>query len=96
MSTKGSAESYVELRGSLSIPEAITGKSAYEIAVMHGFEGTEEEWLESLKAEANYEYEQAIKRAEAEADRAERAVEQAEAILNSYINDVDTLIGGDS
>ena len=25
------------------------GKSAYEIAVEHGFEGTEEEWLESLK-----------------------------------------------
>lgn len=27
------------------------GKSAYEIAVEHGFEGTEEEWLESLKGE---------------------------------------------
>ena len=49
MSTTGKAESYIEVRGSLSIPDAITGKSAYEIAVMHGFEGTEEEWLESLK-----------------------------------------------
>ena len=28
------------------------GKSAYEIAVEHGFQGTEEEWLESLKAHA--------------------------------------------
>lgn len=28
------------------------GKSAYEIAVEHGFQGTEEEWLESLKANA--------------------------------------------
>lgn len=27
------------------------GKSAYEIAVNNGFKGTEEEWLESLKAE---------------------------------------------
>ena len=27
------------------------GKSAYEIAVDHGFEGTEAEWLESLKGE---------------------------------------------
>ena len=27
------------------------GKSAYEIALEHGFEGTEEEWLESLKGE---------------------------------------------
>ena len=26
------------------------GKSAYEIAVEHGFAGTEEEWLDSLKA----------------------------------------------
>lgn len=50
MSAKGNAESYVEMRGSLKIPDMITGKSAYEIAVMHGFQGTEEEWLESLKA----------------------------------------------
>ena len=27
------------------------GLSAYEIAVKNGFEGTEEEWLESLKGE---------------------------------------------
>lgn len=50
MSTTGNAESYIELRGSLSIPDAIHGKSAYEIAVAHGFDGTEEEWLASLKA----------------------------------------------
>ena len=31
----------------------IAGKSAYEIAVDHGFAGTEEEWLESLKASGN-------------------------------------------
>ena len=30
----------------------IEGKSAYEIAVEHGFVGTEEEWLESLKGES--------------------------------------------
>lgn len=49
MSTTGKAESYIELKGSLSMPDAITGKSAYEIAVMNGFNGTEEKWLESLK-----------------------------------------------
>ena len=27
------------------------GKSAYEVAIDNGFEGTEQEWLESLKAE---------------------------------------------
>ncbi len=39
------------LRGIVMNPEAVHGKSAYEIAVMHGFQGTEEEWLESLKGE---------------------------------------------
>lgn len=28
---------------------SLQGKSAYEIAVENGFEGTEQEWLESLK-----------------------------------------------
>lgn len=49
MSIKGTAESYVEMRGSLSMPDMITGKSAYEIALLNGFEGTEAEWLASLK-----------------------------------------------
>lgn len=49
MSTKGSAESYIELRGSLSMPDMITGKSAYEVALMNGFKGTEAEWVEWLR-----------------------------------------------
>lgn len=36
------------LRGTVFAPEAINGKSAYELAVEHGFVGTETEWLESL------------------------------------------------
>lgn len=32
-----------------SFVTGIEGKSAYEVAVANGFEGTEEEWLESLK-----------------------------------------------
>lgn len=51
MSIKGNAESYIKMRGSVNLPQAIQGKSAYEIAVMHGFDGTEEEWLASLKGE---------------------------------------------
>ena len=51
MSINGIAESVIKLKGSLSLPDAIRGKSAYEIAVMHGFKGTEEEWLASLKGE---------------------------------------------
>lgn len=35
------------LRGTIVNPEVIRGKSAYEIAVMHGFDGTEEEWVKA-------------------------------------------------
>ena len=50
MSINGIAESVIKLKGSLSLPKAIQGKSAYEIAVEEGFKGTVEEWLASLKA----------------------------------------------
>lgn len=38
------------LRGKL-IPKGERGYSAYEIAVQHGYIGTEEEWLASLSAD---------------------------------------------
>ena len=53
------------LKGTVTDPTVIRGKSAYEIAVMHGFEGTEEEWIKSVTAEAD--------RSKAEADRSEAA-----------------------
>lgn len=37
------------LRGTVMNPEKVYGKSAYEVAVANGFDGTEEEWLESIK-----------------------------------------------
>lgn len=39
------------VQGKLSSLKAIHGYSAYEIAVLHGFVGTEEEWLASLKGD---------------------------------------------
>lgn len=51
MSLKGNAEGNAILRGTVSIPDVLEGKSAYEIALLHGFVGTEEEWLDSLKAD---------------------------------------------
>lgn len=42
-----SKEPYAVLGGGAGEP----GKSAYEIAVEHGFEGSEEEWLASLKGD---------------------------------------------
>lgn len=35
----------------VSLAACGNGLSAYEIAVEHGFQGTEEEWLESLRGE---------------------------------------------
>ena len=34
-----------------NVKDGATGKSAYEIAVAHGFSGTEAEWLDSMKAD---------------------------------------------
>jgi hypothetical protein len=51
MSIKGNAESRPTVRGSVSNPDVIHGKSAYELAVYHGFDGTEEEWIASLNGE---------------------------------------------
>lgn len=45
------------LNGSVSIPEKYIGPqglSAYEVAVKEGFEGTVEEWLESLHGEVTF------------------------------------------
>ena len=39
----------MQMRTKFDEIQGIPGKSAYEIAVENGFEGTEEEWLESLK-----------------------------------------------
>lgn len=49
MSLTGKAEGKI-LRGKINRLDELRGYSAYEIALIHGFKGTEEEWLESLKA----------------------------------------------
>ena len=46
----GSVSARDILVGTILNPEKIYGKSAYEIALMHGFKGTEEQWLASLTA----------------------------------------------
>lgn len=48
MSLKGNATSQ-KLRGKITALRTIHGYSAYEIAVINGFYGTEKEWLETLK-----------------------------------------------
>jgi hypothetical protein len=44
----GTVQTENNLVGSLNATNGYDGKSAYEIAVNNGFEGTEEEWLASL------------------------------------------------
>ena len=56
----GQISDFVVMRGRISNPTSIHGKSAYEIAVMYGFNGTEAEWLESLKGKLSPEEIQAI------------------------------------
>lgn len=51
MSLTGNAVSGYTLRGKLSGLKTIHGHSAYEVAVINGFSGTEEEWLASLKGD---------------------------------------------
>lgn len=87
MSVKGSANSYIELRGKLSIPEAIQGKSAYEIALLNGFEGTEAEWLDSLTQETADKAEAIIKETkEAALNEVEAKGESVAAAINSEKN----------
>lgn len=45
-----------KLTGTVINPDVVRGKSAYEIAVMNGFDGTESEWLASLKGKSAYEH----------------------------------------
>ncbi len=47
-----SSELSAPLVGYVLDPEAVHGRSAYELALLNGFEGTEEEWLASLSENA--------------------------------------------
>lgn len=69
----------IELQGMNEIP-LIKGKSAYEIAVIHGFEGTEEEWLDSLKVEFQRSANEFLN--ETKADEEERKSNESERIEN--------------
>lgn len=72
--------------------DGVNGKSSYEIAVEHGFEGTEEEWLESLKYQHSEEFqqlsEQIKKDAKTASDKAQEATTAATA-AGEYANDAE-------
>lgn len=51
MSLIGNTEVKKSLIGNIHLLKEIFGYSAYDLAVKHGFKGTEKEWLDSLKGE---------------------------------------------
>lgn len=63
----------------LSGMRGIQGWSAYEVAVKHGFVGTEEEWVQSLKQPALDAAAEALD-AKAQVEATEQAVKEAEAL----------------
>lgn len=63
----------------LSGMQGIQGWSAYEVAVKHGFVGTEEEWVQSLKQPALDAAAEALE-AKAQVEATEQAVKEAEAL----------------
>lgn len=63
----------------LSGMRGIQGWSAYEVAVKHGFVGTEEEWVQSLKQPALDAAAEALD-AKAQVEATEKAVKEAEAL----------------
>lgn len=63
----------------LSGMQGIQGWSAYEVAVQHGFVGTEEEWVQSLKQPALDAAAEALD-AKAQVEATDKAVKEAEAL----------------
>lgn len=63
----------------LSGMQGIQGRSAYEVAVQHGFVGTEAEWVQSLKQPALDAAAEALE-AKAQVEATEQAVKEAEAL----------------
>lgn len=94
MNLKGKAEGKT-LQGSINALKTINGYSAYELAVIHGFSGTEEEWLASLKGDA-YVLTDADKQRIAEIVTQEEIIGDIDTALDNIIAIQNALIGGDS
>lgn len=74
------------LKGRVFAPDVIKGDSAYQVAVKHGFAGTEEEWLDSIAYDAT-------KKAEGFRDQAQGYRNEAEGYRNDaegYKTDANT------
>lgn len=76
-----------------NVIDGVNGESAYEIAVKNGFEGTEEEWLESLKYSSSEEFKQLAEQVKQDARTATEKAQEATTAAsnaNTYANDAQT------
>lgn len=89
MSLQGNATAN-ELRGKIKDIDVLC-ITAYAIAIKHGFEGTEEEWLESLQGEATPEFIAMVEQTEETANKTQQAYND---FLKQLGTDVATLVGG--
>lgn len=74
--------------GEFNGKDGTNGKSAYEIAVENGFEGTEQEWLESLDYEHSEEFTQLANQVREDAEKSSQALE----LTNQNKSDVEKLV----
>lgn len=91
MSLSGNASTDKLLIGNVQGLNSIHGKSAYELAVIHGFEGTEQEWLDSLNGPKGDAYILTEADKEEIADKVARDTleESAEKYIDSVIEEKD-------
>lgn len=66
----------------IDVTNGIDGQSAYELAVKNGFEGTEEEWLESLRYDHSEEFTKLAEQVKKDATDAENSASEAKKAMN--------------
>lgn len=66
----------------IDVTNGIDGQSAYELALKNGFEGTEEEWLESLRYDHSDEFEKLAEQVKQDANSAADSATKAENAMN--------------
>lgn len=76
--TDKSGSTSVKVLNGTNGKDGVDGKSAYEIAVENGFEGTEEEWLQSLDYEHSDEFTQLATQVRTDAEQSTQNAKKAE------------------
>ena len=81
--TKPAIKTTEPICGYVIDPDTVRGSSAYEIAVKHGFQGSEEAWLESMQKQTRVNAEEVIHEADAAYEMLKEARDEAVAYIES-------------